>query len=73
MEFDNDYSQLVQKYVYFEHKFFATLKPLLLKPGELTKQYVAGKRVKFILILQGLHCCSYRTLCATYDPNQKIG
>ena len=38
----------IADYFHFEHKFFGTLKPLLLKPGELTKQYVAGKRVKFI-------------------------
>lgn len=38
----------IADYFHFEHKFFGTLKPLLLQPGELTKQYVAGKRVKFI-------------------------
>lgn len=38
----------VADYFHFEHKFFATLKPLLLKPGQLTAAYVAGKRVKFI-------------------------
>ena len=38
----------IADYFHFEHKFFGTLKPLLLKPGELTKQYVAGKRVAFI-------------------------
>ncbi|RZL30320.1 MAG: DUF3667 domain-containing protein [Pedobacter sp.] len=38
----------IADYFHFENKFFGTLKPLLLKPGELTKQYVAGKRVSFI-------------------------
>lgn len=38
----------VADYFHFEHKFFATLKPLLLKPGKLTQAYVAGKRVSFI-------------------------
>jgi hypothetical protein len=38
----------VADYFHFEHKFFATLNPLLLKPGKLTTEYVAGKRVKFI-------------------------
>ncbi|WP_379091262.1 DUF3667 domain-containing protein [Pedobacter sp. UC225_65] len=38
----------IADYFHFEHKFFGTLKPLLLKPGQLTKSYVAGKRVSFI-------------------------
>lgn len=38
----------IADYFHFEHKFFGTLKPLLLKPGQLTKEYVAGKRVSFI-------------------------
>ncbi|MBC7616542.1 MAG: DUF3667 domain-containing protein [Pedobacter sp.] len=38
----------VADYFHFEHKFFGTLKPLLLKPGQLTSSYVAGKRVSFI-------------------------
>ena len=38
----------ISDYFHFENKFFGTLGPLLLKPGELTKQYVAGKRVTFI-------------------------
>lgn len=35
-------------YFHFESKFFGTIKPLLVKPGWLTQQYVAGKRVSFI-------------------------
>lgn len=38
----------VADYFHFEHKFFATIKPLVFKPGSLTSEYVAGKRVKFI-------------------------
>lgn len=41
-------SHAIADYFHFEHKFFGTLKPLLLKPGQLTKAYVAGKRVSFI-------------------------
>lgn len=41
-------SHAIADYFHFEHKFFGTLKPLLLKPGQLTKEYVAGKRVSFI-------------------------
>jgi large-conductance mechanosensitive channel len=38
----------VADYFHFESKFFGTIKPLLLKPGVLTKEYVSGKRVSFI-------------------------
>jgi len=38
----------VADYFHFEHKFFATLWPLLFKPGKLTALYVAGKRVSYI-------------------------
>lgn len=38
----------IADYFHFEHKFFGTLKPLLLKPGKLTEAYVAGKRASFI-------------------------
>ncbi len=38
----------IADYFHFEHKFFATIYPLLLKPGKLTTEYVTGKRVKFI-------------------------
>lgn len=38
----------VADYFHFEHKFFGTIKPLLLKPGQLTLAYVSGKRVSFI-------------------------
>jgi len=38
----------IADYFHFEHKFFGTIGPLLLKPGLLTKAYVEGKRVSFI-------------------------
>lgn len=38
----------IADYFHFEHKFFGTIRPLLLKPGQLTKEYVAGKRMSFI-------------------------
>jgi len=38
----------IADYFHFEHKFFGTLKPLLFKPGQLTKEYVSGKRMSFI-------------------------
>jgi hypothetical protein len=38
----------VADYFHFESKFFGTIKPLLFKPGNLTQEYVAGKRVSFI-------------------------
>jgi hypothetical protein len=38
----------IADYFHFESKFFGTIKPLLVKPGTLTKEYVSGKRVSFI-------------------------
>ncbi|MBB2144971.1 DUF3667 domain-containing protein [Pedobacter sp. LMG 31464] len=38
----------IADYFHFEHKFFGTIGPLLLKPGKLTKEYVAGKRMASI-------------------------
>ena len=38
----------IADYFHFEHKFFGTIKPLLFKPGQLTKEYVAGKRMSSI-------------------------
>lgn len=38
----------VADYFHFENKFFATLSPLLFKPGKLTTDYVNGKRISFI-------------------------
>ncbi|WP_113634922.1 DUF3667 domain-containing protein [Nubsella zeaxanthinifaciens] len=38
----------IADYFHFEHKFFGTIKPLLFKPGKLTVDYVAGKRVSFL-------------------------
>ncbi|MCY1528533.1 hypothetical protein D9M68_636400 [compost metagenome] len=41
-------SHAIADYFHFEHKFFGTIKPLLLKPGKLTTAYVTGKRVSYI-------------------------
>jgi hypothetical protein len=41
-------SHAIADYFHFEHKFFGTLKPLLLKPGKLTVDYVAGKRASYL-------------------------
>ncbi|HZY40341.1 MAG TPA: DUF3667 domain-containing protein [Mucilaginibacter sp.] len=38
----------ISDYFHFDHQFFHTLKPLLFKPGFLTKEYMAGKRVQFL-------------------------
>lgn len=36
----------------FDHKFFRSFKPLLFKPGYLTKEYNDGRRVNYILPLR---------------------
>src|ERR1700748_1877375 len=38
----------ISDYFHFDHQFFHMLKPLLFKPGFLTNEYMAGKRVQFL-------------------------
>ncbi|MEO6850871.1 MAG: DUF3667 domain-containing protein, partial [Mucilaginibacter sp.] len=38
----------ISDYFHFDHQFFHTLKPLLFKPGFLTKEYMAGRRVQYL-------------------------
>jgi len=38
----------ISDYFHFDHQFFHTLKPLLFKPGKLTIDYMAGKRVQYL-------------------------
>lgn len=39
-------------YFTFDSKFFKSLFPLLIKPGHLTKEYIRGKRISYILPLR---------------------
>jgi hypothetical protein len=34
--------------IYFDSKFFKTLKPLLIRPGFLVKEYISGKRTQYL-------------------------
>jgi Protein of unknown function (DUF3667) len=38
----------ISDYFHFDQKFFHTLKPLLLKPGFLTNEYMAGRRAQYL-------------------------
>jgi len=38
----------ISDYFHFDHQFFHTLKPLFLKPGKLTNEYMAGRRAQFL-------------------------
>ena len=38
----------ISDYFHFDHQFFHTLKPLLFKPGYLTNEYMAGRRVQYL-------------------------
>jgi hypothetical protein len=38
----------ISDYFHFDHQFFHTLKPLFFKPGLLTNEYMAGKRVQYL-------------------------
>lgn len=41
-------SHSIAHYFHFDNKFFQTLKPLLTKPGQVTLDYLAGKRARYI-------------------------
>jgi ribosomal protein L37E len=41
-------SHSVAHYFHFDNKFFQTLSPLLTKPGQVTLDYLAGKRARYI-------------------------
>jgi hypothetical protein len=38
----------VSDYFHFDHQFFHTLKPLLFKPGQLTIEYMRGRRAQYL-------------------------
>lgn len=38
----------IAHYFHFDSKFFNTLTPLLTKPGQLTLEYIAGRRTRFL-------------------------
>src|ERR1700761_5008769 len=38
----------ISDYFHFDHQFFHTLKPLFLKPGLLTNEYMAGRRTQYL-------------------------
>lgn len=38
----------ISDYFHFDHQFFHTLRPLILKPGKLTNEYLAGRRVQYL-------------------------
>ncbi|CAN5209332.1 DUF3667 domain-containing protein [soil metagenome] len=38
----------ISDYFHFDQQFFHTLKPLLLKPGKLTIEYMAGRRAQYL-------------------------
>ena len=39
-------------YFTFDSKFFRSLFPLLVRPGHLTREYVSGRRVSYVLPLR---------------------
>ncbi|MEO6523412.1 MAG: DUF3667 domain-containing protein [Mucilaginibacter sp.] len=41
-------SHSISHYFHFDSKFFGTLKPLLTQPGQLTLDYLAGRRMRYL-------------------------
>lgn len=44
--------EFVADYFHFDGKFFSTLKVLIVKPGQLTKEYMAGRRKTYLNPIQ---------------------
>ncbi|WDF53447.1 DUF3667 domain-containing protein [Mucilaginibacter sp. KACC 22063] len=47
-DFGHMMNHAISDYFHFDHQFFHTIKPLLFKPGKLTNEYMAGKRVQYL-------------------------
>jgi hypothetical protein len=46
--FSHVMNHAVSDYFHFDHQFFHTIKPLLFKPGYLTVEYMAGRRMQYL-------------------------
>lgn len=42
------FSEYLSGFFSFDNRFFSTIKPLLFKPGKVTREYIEGKRTKYV-------------------------
>ncbi|MFD2581774.1 DUF3667 domain-containing protein [Pedobacter vanadiisoli] len=63
-------SHSIAHYFHFDNKFFQTLTPLLTKPGQVTLDYLAGKRARYINPVSMYIFVSIVYFLVVYSPKQ---
>ncbi|MDN3585331.1 DUF3667 domain-containing protein [Pedobacter aquatilis] len=64
-------SHSIAHYFHFDNKFFQTLVPLLTKPGQVTLDYLAGKRARYINPVSMYIFVSIVYFLVAYSPEHK--
>ncbi|WP_316737050.1 DUF3667 domain-containing protein [Pedobacter aquatilis] len=64
-------SHSIAHYFHFDNKFFQTLTPLLTKPGQVTLDYLAGKRARYINPVSMYIFVSIVYFLVAYSPEHK--
>ncbi|WP_421943861.1 DUF3667 domain-containing protein [Pedobacter sp.] len=64
-------SHSIAHYFHFDNKFFQTLVPLLTKPGQVTLDYLAGKRARYINPVSMYIFVSIVYFLVAYSPDHK--
>lgn len=64
-------SHSVAHYFHFDNKFFQTLVPLLTKPGQVTLDYLAGKRARYINPISMYIFVSIVYFLVVFSPTKK--
>ncbi|WP_231490751.1 DUF3667 domain-containing protein [Pedobacter sp. Leaf170] len=64
-------SHSIAHYFHFDNKFFQTLTPLLTKPGQVTLDYLAGKRARYINPVSMYIFVSIVYFLIAYSPEHK--
>lgn len=64
-------SHSIAHYFHFDNKFFQTLKPLIIRPGKVTLDYLAGKRARYINPVSMYIFVSIVYFLVVYVPEKK--
>jgi Protein of unknown function (DUF3667) len=62
----------ISDYFHFDEQFFRTLKPLLFKPGKLTQEYMAGRRVSYLHPIKMYIFISFIYFLVAFYQNQSL-
>ncbi|WP_293310593.1 DUF3667 domain-containing protein [Pedobacter sp. UBA5917] len=65
-------SHSIAHYFHFDNKFFQTLSPLLTKPGQVTLDYLAGKRARYINPVSMYIFVSIVYFLVVYSPKKHV-